>query len=93
MPLWRAATHPCRAMHPKTNETNKSLLVNAGFVAKLATKKMIFDLKIHLKGCSTTAAKHFHSHRNLSSQVRKTEAGTILHIDMQRQMGRKMWVS
>ena len=83
MPLWRASTQPCRAMHSKTNENNKSLLVSAGFVEKLAIKKRILGLKMHLKGHSTTTAKHLYSHRDFSSQVRKTEAGTTLYIDMQ----------
>ena len=78
MPLWRALTQPCRAMHWKTNEINNFLLVSAGFVVKLATKKTIVRSKTYLKSHNTATAKHLHSHQDLNSQVRKTEAGTML---------------
>ena len=83
IPLWRASIQLCRAIHPKTNETNKILLESAGSVAKLDTKKRIIGLKTHLVGHSTATAMHLHSYQDHSSQVRKTEAGTMLKQDMQ----------
>ena len=70
-------------MHPKTNETNKSLLESVGYVALLATKKMIAGLKTHLEDYNTTTAKHLNSYRDHSSQVKKTKAGITLQINMQ----------
>ena len=83
MPLERASMQPSRAMHPKTNENNNSLLASAGFIAKLATKKRIIVLRTHLIDYSTTTAKYLHSNQDHSSQVRKNEARTMLKIDMQ----------
>ena len=82
MTLWRASAQPCRAINPKTNETNKSFLLSAGFVAKLAIEKRIVGLKTYLVGSNTTTAKHLHSHRNLSSQLSKTEPGKMLYTDI-----------
>ena len=83
MPLYKASTQLCRAMHPKTNETNKILLESAGFVAKLATNKRIVRLKTHLEGYSTATTKNLYSHQDLSGQVKKTEAEKTLYVDIQ----------
>ena len=76
-------------MYPKTNETNKSLLETAGAVAKLTTKKNIAGLRTHLIDYSIATAKHLYSLQDHSNQVRKTEAGIMLKIDMQWYVGRK----
>ena len=74
---------PCRAMHPKTNEINKGLLESTGIAVKIVTKKRIVGLRNHLMDHSTITAKHLHSYQDHSSLIRKTQAGTILKVDMQ----------
>ena len=43
--------------------------------AKLATNKMLIELKIHLIDCNTIIAKHLYSHQDHSSQSGKLKQG------------------
>ena len=52
-------------------------------MVKLARKKRTVGLKTHLKGYNIAMAKHLYSHQDLSSKVRKTEAGIVPYVDMQ----------